>query len=224
MRVLLVEDDVRVAAALENALRRCGYQTVRAANAAEALAAPRVDIVLLDLGLPDQDGLVVCRELRRRGDVAIIAVTARSEERDRVAGLRTGADDYLVKPFGFAELQARIDAVMRRVFRGGPQRDRITVGPVVVDLDAHRVTVNDTEIALTHKEYEMLVALAHRPGTVVTREQLLAQVWQTTWTGNLHTIEVHLATLRAKLGDHALIQTVRGVGYRLRDDPVPVNE
>jgi DNA-binding response OmpR family regulator len=223
VRVLLVEDDIRVAAALESALRRCGYETQRAATAAEALAAPPVDLVLLDLGLPDQDGLTVCRELRRRDDVAIIAVTARSEERDRVVGLRTGADDYLVKPFGFAELHARIDAVMRRVSRGRPQRDRITVGPVVVDLDAHRVTVNAAEIALTHKEYEMLVALAHRPGVVVTREQLLAQVWRTTWTGNVHTIEVHLASLRAKLGDHTLIQTVRGVGYRLRDDPVPVH-
>jgi DNA-binding response OmpR family regulator len=117
MRVLLVEDDVRVANALEAALRRRGCDLVRAATAAEALAAPPVDLVLLDLCLPDRDGLEVCRELRRRGDVAIIAVTARGEERDRITGLRTGADDYVVKPFGMAELQARIDAVMRRAAR-----------------------------------------------------------------------------------------------------------
>jgi DNA-binding response OmpR family regulator len=218
MRVLLVEDDARVADALENALRRRGYDTLRAATAAEALAAPPVDLVLLDLGLPDRDGIEVCRELRQRGAVAIIAVTARSEERERVAGLRSGADDYIVKPFGLAELQARIDAVMRRAARGGLNREPIAVGPILMDLDAHRVKVNGAEIALTRKEYDLLVALAQRPGTVVTREQLLAQVWQTTWAGNLHTIEVHLGSLRAKLGDPTLIQTVRGVGYRLSAD------
>src|SRR5436309_423002 len=148
MRVLLVEDDVRVAGALEAALRRRGYDLLRAGTAAEALAAPPVDLVLLDLGLPDRDGIEVCRELRRRGDVAIIAVTARAQERDRIAGLRTGADDYVVKPFGMAELQARIDAVMRRAARSVPNRGRVTVEDVTVDLDAHRVTVGDREIPL----------------------------------------------------------------------------
>ena len=216
MRVLLVEDDVRVGGALETALRRRGYDIVRAGTAAEALAAPPVDLVLLDLGLPDRDGIEVCRELRRRGDVAIIAVTARAQERDRIAGLRTGADDYVVKPFGMAELQARIDAVMRRAARSVPNRGRVTVEDVTVDLDAHRVTVGDREIPLTRKEYDLLAALARRAGTVVTRDELLADVWQTTWAGNPHTVEVHVAALRAKLGDPGLVQTVRGVGYRLR--------
>ena len=215
MRVLLVEDDVRVAGALEAALRRRGYELLRAGTAAEALAAPPVDLVLLDLGLPDGDGLDVCRELRRRGDVAIIAVTARAEERDRIAGLRTGADDYVVKPFGIAELQARIDAVMRRAVRSTTRRLPVQVGPVMVDLDAHRVSVSGDEVPLTRKEYDLLAALARRVGSVVTREELLADVWRTTWAGNLHTVEVHVASLRAKLGCPRLIQTVRGVGYRL---------
>ncbi len=216
MRVLLVEDDGRVASVLEKALVRRGYETIRAATAAEALAAPPVDLVLLDLGLPDRDGIQVCRELRRRGGVAIIAVTARTEERDRVIGLRAGADDYIVKPFGLAELQARIDAVMRRAGQFETTHEPITMGPLVLDLDARRVTVDGAEISLTFKEFELLVALVKRSGTVVTRDQLLAEVWQSTWTGNLHTVEVHLASLRSKLGDPGLIQTVRGVGYRMR--------
>jgi len=218
MRVLLVEDDVRVAGALETALRRRGYDLLRAGTAAEALAAPPVDLVLLDLGLPDRDGIEVCRELRRRGDVAIIAVTARAEERDRIAGLRTGADDYVVKPFGMAELQARIDAVMRRAARSTLRQGGITVGALTIDFDAHRVTADGAEISLTRKEYDLLTALARRPGSVVTRDQLLADVWQTTWAGSPHTVEVHIASLRGKLGDPGLVQTVRGVGYRLRAD------
>jgi DNA-binding response OmpR family regulator len=216
MRVLLVEDDMRVAGALETALRRRGYELLRVGTAAEALAAPPVDLVLLDLSLPDRDGIEVCRELRKRGAVAIIAVTARSQERDRIAGLRSGADDYVVKPFGMAELQARIDAVIRRTARSAPRQETVHIGPVTLDLDARRVTVGDAEIALTRKEYDLLAALARRPGAVVTREQLLADVWQTTWHGNPHTVEVHVASLRGKLGDPGLVQTVRGVGYRLR--------
>jgi DNA-binding response OmpR family regulator len=218
MRVLLVEDDIRVAGALETALRRRGYDLLRAETAAEALAAPPVDLVLLDLGLPDRDGIEVCRELRRRSEVAIIAVTARDAERDRIAGLRTGADDYVVKPFGMAELQARIDAVMRRAARSAPRQGEFTAGALTIDFDAHRVTSGGTEISLTRKEYDLLTALARRPGSVVTREQLLADVWQTTWAGSPHTVEVHVASLRGKLGDPRLVQTVRGVGYRLRAD------
>src|SRR6266487_249743 len=156
MRVLLVEDNPRMARGLETALRNRGYEVLCAPNAELALAAPPVDLVLLDLGLPDRDGLEVCRELRRRGDVAIIAVTARGQERDRIAGLRTGADDYVVKPFGMAELQARIDAVMRRTARSAPRQESVRVGPVTIDLDARRVTVEDAEISLTRKEYDLL--------------------------------------------------------------------
>ena len=218
MRVLLVEDDIRVGGALETAMRRRGYDLIRVGTAAGALAAPPVDLVLLDLSLPDGDGIEVCRELRRRGDVAIIAVTARAQERDRIQGLRTGADDYVVKPFGMAELQARIDAVMRRAARSAPRQGAFTAGSLTIDFDAHRVTSGGTEISLTRKEYDLLTALARRPGAVVTREQLLADVWQTTWAGSPHTVEVHVASLRGKIGDPGLVQTVRGVGYRLRAD------
>ena len=218
MKVLLVEDDRRVAAALRTALGRRGYQVTVATTAAEALAAAPADLVLLDLGLPDRDGIEVCRELRRRGDMAIIAVTARTEERDRVVGLRCGADDYVVKPFGMAELQARIDAVMRRSARSAQRVPVVRAGRLTIDLDARRVSLDDREVALTRKEFELLAALARRPGSAVTREQLLADVWNTTWLGSPHTVEVHVASLRAKLGDPGVVQTVRGVGYRLRVD------
>jgi DNA-binding response OmpR family regulator len=221
MRVLVVEDSPRVARGLQTALRMRGYEVLCATTAAEALAAPPVDLVLLDLGLPDRDGLDVCRELRRGGDVPIIAVTARGDERDRVSGLRAGADDYVVKPFGVAELAARIEAVMRRAARTTDRRAPVTVGGFFVDLDAHRVEVDGREVALTRKEFELLEALARRPGAVVTRSQLLADVWHTTWTGNPHTVEVHVASLRSKLGNPRLVQTIRGVGYRLRTETAP---
>jgi DNA-binding response OmpR family regulator len=216
VRVLLVDDDTRFAAALETALRQRGYEVVRAPTAAEALAAGEVDLVLLDLGLPDRDGIEVCRELRRRGDVPIIAVTARGEERERVLGLRSGADDYVVKPFGMAELQARMEAVLRRSLRGGTIQPVVHVGELAIDIHARRVTVEGREITLTRKEFDLLAALARRPGSAVTRDQLLSEVWHTTWAGSVRTVEVHVASLRGKLGDAGLVETVRGIGYRLR--------
>lgn len=218
MRVLLVEDDVSVAGAMESALRRRGYDVVRAATVAEALAAPSVDLVLLDLGLPDGDGIEVCRELRRRDDhVAIIAVTARGEERDRVIGLRIGADDYVVKPYSMAELQARMDAVLRRVARAAPPTPVLEAGPLRLDQETRRVTVDGAEVMLTRKEFELLTVLARGAGSVVSRDRLLMEVWRTTFAGG-HTLEVHIGSLRSKLGRPDLVQTVRGVGYRLRTD------
>jgi len=218
MRVLLVEDDVSVAGAMESALRRRGYDVVRAATVAEALAAPSVDLVLLDLGLPDGDGIEVCRELRRRDDhVAIIAVTARGEERDRVIGLRIGADDYVVKPYSMAELQARMDAVLRRVARAAPPTPVLEAGPLRLDPETRRVTVDGTEVMLTRKEFELLTVLARGAGSVVSRDRLLMEVWRTTFAGG-HTLEVHIGSLRSKLGRPDLVQTVRGVGYRLRTE------
>ncbi|MGE5828896.1 MAG: response regulator transcription factor [Micromonosporaceae bacterium] len=215
MRILLVEDDARVAAALAAALRRRGYDVIHTGTAAAALEAPAVDLVLLDLGLPDGDGIEVCRELRRRDEqVAIIVVTARTEERDRVVGLRTGADDYVVKPFSMTELQARIEAVLRRTARAGPADRVLEVGPVRVEVAARRATVNGEEVALTRKEFDILVTLAREPGAVVEHDRLALAVWQTTWVGR-HTLEVHIGSLRAKLGITGLVQTVRGVGYRL---------
>jgi len=214
MRMLLVEDDTRLADALTIALRRCGYTIQRVTTAADALAAPAVDLVLLDLGLPDGDGVQVCRELRRRGDqTAIIAVTARGEDRDKVAGLRAGADDYLVKPFSLAELQARIEAVLRRVRPRAPEP--FVAGPLRIDLERREVARDGRSIALTRKEFDLLAALTREPGRVVERDRLLLEVWGTSWTGAGRTLDVHMASLRAKLGEPPVVATVRGVGYKL---------
>jgi len=214
MRVLVVEDDTRVAAALAAALHRHGFEVLRAGSMAEALAAPTVDLILLDLGLPDGDGVDLCRRLRRDGaDVAIIAVTARGEERDRIAGLRSGADDYLVKPYSMAELMARVEAVMRRA-RPRP-KPVVEIGDLRIDLAAHAVTRGAGPVVLTRKEFDLLACLAHEPGVVVPRDRLLIEVWGTTWPAAGRTLDVHMATLRAKLGEPAVVETVRGVGYRL---------
>ncbi|WP_046468983.1 response regulator transcription factor [Allosalinactinospora lopnorensis] len=213
MKVLLVEDDVRLADALTSALRAHGYEVSHVTTGAAALNAAPADLVLLDLGLPDYDGVDLCRKLRERDDVAIIAVTARGTERDRVSGLRVGADDYVVKPFSFAELTARMEAVLRRVRTSRPQPVRI--GPLRLDMDAHQVTRDGAPIPLTRKEFDLLTALARDPGSVVPKQRLLIEVWNTDWQGTHRTLEVHIGTLRAKLGEPGLVQTVRGVGYRL---------
>jgi DNA-binding response OmpR family regulator len=219
MRILLVEDDRRVAGVLVPMLQRHGYEVEHAATAASALAAAPCDLVLLDLNLPDGDGMDVCRALRARSaHLGIIAVTARSEERDRIAGLRLGADDYVVKPYSMAELQARIEALLRRASLPGPtQPEIVDVGPLRIDYAARTVLVNSSPVTLTRKEFEILASLARRPGVVLPRERILLDVWQTTWSGR-HTLEVHVASLRAKLGVPELVQTVRGVGYRLRTE------
>ena len=217
MRILLVEDDCRVAGVMTSMLQRRGYDVEHAATATAALAAAPCDLVLLDLNLPDGDGVDVCRALRARSaHLGIIAVTARGEERDRVTGLRGGADDYVVKPFSMAELQARIEALLRRAALPGPPPGEIVeVGPLRIDCAARTVLLDSRPIALTRKEFDVLASLARQPGVVLTRERILLDVWQTTWSGK-HTLEVHVASLRAKLGRPDLVQTVRGVGYRLR--------
>lgn len=215
MQLLLVEDDDSIAEPLADGLRREGFEVVRARTGAEALAAAEPDLVLLDLRLPDIDGFSVCRELRARSEVPIIVVSARGEEVDRVVGLELGADDYVVKPFGLRELVARIRAVQRR--SGGRQEaaNEIVAGSVRIDLRAHRVTVNGSEVRLTGKEFELLTVLAQDAGAVVDRERILREVWHTTWYGSSKTVDVHVAALRRKLGDPNLIETVRGIGLRL---------
>src|SRR5918992_2794133 len=213
MRVLLVDDDLRFATALTAALRRSGYEVEHASTAAAALAAPPCDLILLDVGLPDGDGVELCRRLRETSDVAIIMLTARGEERNRVIGLRSGADDYVSKPFGFAELQARIEAVLRRA-RPRPAGAR-TVGRLRVDLDRHLAYVDGQPVNLTRKEFQLLAILAAEPEVAVKRERLLREVWHTSWRGVSRTLDVHMATLRQKIGAGAQIQTIRGVGYRI---------
>jgi DNA-binding response OmpR family regulator len=216
VRILVVEDEDAIAEPLAEGLRREGFEVERAATGAEALAAPLPDLVLLDLRLPDVDGYTVCRELRGRSDVPIIVVTAKGEEVDRVVGLELGADDYVVKPFGFRELVARIRAVSRRA-RGGADRAEapIRVGALEVDLRARRATVAGREVTLTAKEFDLLALLAREAGAVVPRRRILEEVWNTSWYGSSKTVDVHVATLRRKLGDPRWIETVRGIGHRL---------
>jgi DNA-binding response OmpR family regulator len=216
MRVLIVEDEDAIAVPLAEGLTREGFDVVRATTGAEALAAAEPDVVLLDLRLPDMDGLDVCRQLRERSQLPIIIVTARGEEADRVVGLELGADDYVVKPFGVRELIARIRAVVRR--SDEPERVAATlrIGGLEVDERTRRAFLDEVELDLTPKEFELLAALARDPGAAVSRRRLLEDVWETTWSGSSKTIDVHIAGLRRKLGDPGWIETVRGVGFRLR--------
>jgi len=215
-RVLIVEDDASIAGSLARGLSRTGYLVRVAYTGREALAAglpDALDVILLDLGLPDMDGLEVCRRLRERTDVAVIVVTARGEEGDRVVALDEGADDYLVKPFGLAELEARIRAVMRRVRPSGPQVH--ACGPLTLDPRSRKVAVDSVEVALTPKEFDILACLAVDPGRVVSRRELLERVWDTHYYGPTKVLDVHVAAVRRKLGVPGLIETVYGHGFRL---------
>jgi DNA-binding response OmpR family regulator len=214
MRVLVVEDDPGIADLMVRGLERAGYEAVAASSGRQALvSAPEPDVVLLDLGLPDMDGVEVCRVLRARSDVAIIVVTARGEEGDRVAALDEGADDYLVKPFGLAELLARMRAVLRRV--RPVERDLLRHGALTVDLRTRKVMIGDREVALTPKEFDILETLAVDPGRVVTRQEILERAWDTHWYGPTKVLDVHMAGLRRKLGAPGLVETVYGRGFRL---------
>lgn len=218
LTLLLVEDDIRLAAALLDALRGEGFECRHVTTGAEALdaATQPADVVLLDLGLPDLDGVEVVRRLRSRYDTSatgIIIVTARGQQAERVKGLRAGADDYVVKPVAIQELVARIEAVARRI--GPAPEARLDVGEVSVDLAGRRAWRGGTELNLTPKEFDLLVILAREAGTTVARDRLMLHVWQTLWPATQRSLEVHIAQLRSKLGDASMIQTVRGIGYRM---------
>lgn len=223
-RILLVEDEASIAEPFSRALARAGFEPVSARTAREALdlhdrIAP--DLVVLDLSLPDGDGRDVCRELRRRGEVPILMLTARGTETDRIIGLELGADDYVVKPFSGDEVIARIRAILRRAMRdataaGPPPASRI--GPLYVDPAARRATLDGEDLELSRKEFDLLERLVRDAGRVVTREDLMAEVWDENWFGSTKTLDVHIGWLRRKLGDDPssarFIHTVRGVGFR----------
>jgi len=210
--VLIVEDDAAISSQLARGLARAGCRPATAGSAAAALDAPDADFVLVDLGLPDMDGVELCRLLHRRSGVRIIVITARGSISARVETLDAGADDYLVKPFGFEELLARMRAVLRR--SGGPDAP-VTVGALTIDLAGRRASVGDETIALTGREFDILACLALEPGRVVSREEIFDRVWDEHWYGPRKVLDVHIAALRRKLGDAAPIHTVYGRGFRL---------
>ncbi len=220
MRILVVEDDPSISTPLHEGLTREGFDVQVAATGAAALAAEPADLVLLDLGLPDLEGNVVCQRLRARSSVPIIVVSARGEEIDRVVLLELGADDYVVKPFGFRELVARIRAVARRA--SGPEPAAVAVelvvGPLRIDRRSRSVVFDGRPVELTPKEYDLLVFLASDAGAVRGRDQLIHDVWDEHWWGSTKTLDVHVASLRKKLRPE-LIETVRSVGYRLVELP-----
>jgi DNA-binding response OmpR family regulator len=220
-QVLLVEDDPAIRTALTRALREHGH-TVSSVGAGMAALSSAVehkpDVILLDLGLPDVDGSDVLSMLRAVSDVPVIVATARDDEAEMVRLLDLGADDYVIKPFTAAQLNARIRAVMRRTGKTD-ENPVISVGGLVIDTRSYEVTVDGEPIELARKEFELLLALARRAGEVVTKRDLLAEVWQQAWGGSDRTVDVHLSWLRRKLGETAAepryLHSVRGVGVRL---------
>ncbi|MFJ3631537.1 response regulator transcription factor [Streptomyces sp. NPDC090112] len=209
-----MENDDRDAESLVRGLQRHGHEVDRVATGITALHAyDSADLVLLDLELPDLDGLEVCRQIRSAGTTAVIAVTARGTELDRVLGLQAGADDYLVKPYGFRELMARMDAVMRRVHAQTDTPAIITHGPLCIDAAARQVTLDGRRIDVTRKEFDLLYLLASQPDTVIPRKRIMQAVWGDVWSRR--TIDTHISSLRNKLGHSDWILTVRGVGFQL---------
>lgn len=215
MLVLVVEDDPAVAEPLLEGLQRNGLQTKHVGLAAQVVPEAReADVVLLDLGLPDGDGITALRELRQVSEIPVIIVTARGHEADRVIGLELGADDYVVKPFSVRELSARIRAVSRRRRIETP----LETGRVRIDRSQRRAFIDGTEVELTAKEFDLLAVLAEEPGRVVPRQELFSRIWDPVWHGTGKTLDVHVSALRRKLSDPSLVETVRGVGYRLADE------
>ncbi|MEO0495098.1 MAG: response regulator transcription factor [Actinomycetota bacterium] len=225
--VLVVEDAPEFRQLLDAVLVGEGYDVSVATDGSTAIEAARTadpDVIVLDLGLPDIDGIEVCRRLREFTDAYIVMLTGRDDEVDRLLGLTTGADDYMTKPFSPRELVARIQVLMRRPRSTGSapaasavSANVICAGDVEIDTDAHEVRIGGVEVDLTRIEFDLLVTLAGRPTMVFSRQMLLDQVWGTDWYGDDHVVDVHIANLRKKIDRDGVghIRTVRGVGYRL---------
>lgn len=221
MQVLIVEDDDAMASALGAAVASAGHKASRVSRGEDALLVHRkFEVILLDLGLPDLDGLEVLRKLRQVTQVPILILTARDDERSVVLGLRSGADDYLVKPVKLVELLARIEAVTRRAGRGGGSTPQsIILGELDVDLDRRVAAVGPRVLPLTATEFDLLALLARNAGSVVTREQILDALWGDAFLASSRSLDVHLTGLRSKLQLPGFIINVRGVGYRVEADP-----
>ena len=228
--ILLVEDERSIAEPFASALRREGFEAVVAPTARAAIELFRrhdPSLVLLDIALPDGDGREICRELRRESAVPIIMLTARGTETDRIVGLEIGADDYVVKPFSSGEVIARIRAVLRRSTRdqAAAAPEPVQIGPLRIDAAARRATLDGQEIDFTRKEFDLLARLVRDAGRVVTREDLMADVWDENWWGSTKTLDVHIGFVRRKLGDDPanprFVHTVRGVGFRFAEVDAP---
>jgi two-component system response regulator RegX3 len=224
---LLVDDDVNLTEPLRSSFQRAGY-TVSVANDGHSgfsmALVEKPDVIVLDVMMPGLNGWQVCEQIRQRSAVPIIMLTALDDTTDRIRGLELGADDYLVKPFGFQELEAHVRAMLRRVRLDthSEQPERLVGHTIVMDLQAHIVTQNGKIVELRQKEYDLLALLMSRAGQVVTRNELFDQVWGTDWLGDTRTLDVHMSWLRSKLEDDPAnpqyLQTVRGVGYRFAVD------
>nr|WP_280723442.1 response regulator transcription factor [Kitasatospora sp. MAA4] len=216
LQVLVVENHTAAADDLTQELHRHGYVARSVSTGVEALRAQSgVDMVLLDLGLPDLDGLEVCRRIRAAGDVPVICTTASRAELDCVLALQAGADDCLVKPYGLRELLARMEAVLRRVMPEPRSARVLTHGPLRIDTGARELRVAGRRVDLTPKEFDLLYQLASQPGATLSRRQLLSRVWDDEWSSRGRTIDTHVSSLRNKLGSSRWIVTVRGVGFRI---------
>ncbi|MHB1381841.1 MAG: response regulator transcription factor [Thermoleophilia bacterium] len=217
-KILIVEDEQGIASFIAMYLEKEGYAVTAAANGEDCLARAvegRPDLVLLDIMLPDIDGFEVCRRLRQDTDIPIIMLTARDDSTDKVVGLELGADDYITKPFEPRELVARVKAVLRRSEGGGPAPVALAAGALRLDNARHEVEAAGVPVRLTAKEFELLSYLMLNRGLALSRQQLLEHVWGYDFFGGTRTVDVHVNLLRKKLGDALVLETVRGVGYKL---------
>jgi DNA-binding response OmpR family regulator len=215
--IVVVDDEPNIADLVDLYLAREGFRVLKTDSGEAGLRAVkdhRPRLVVLDVGLPDLDGLEVCKRLRATSQIPVIFLTARDSEVDRVLGLELGGDDYVTKPFSPAELVARVKAVLRRV-DGGPAAEVMQAGQVAIDAGRREVRVAGEPVDFTTKEFDLLRYLAERPGLALSRQQILDGVWGYDWYGDARTVDVHIAQVRKKLGDTVEIKTVRGVGYRL---------
>jgi DNA-binding response OmpR family regulator len=223
--IVVVDDEPNIADLVGMYLEREGFRVLKCGTGdagLEAFQAHRPRLVVLDVGLPDIDGLELCKRIRKTSQVPVIFLTARDGEVDRVLGLELGADDYLTKPFSPAELVARVKAVLRRT-DGAPAPESTQIGRVTIDVGRREIRTDESVVDLTAKEFELLLFLATRPGLALSRQQILDGVWGPDWFGDARTVDVHIAQVRKKLGGAVTITTVRGVGYRLESGTPPAS-
>jgi two-component system, OmpR family, alkaline phosphatase synthesis response regulator PhoP len=225
-KILVIDDEPSIINLVSAYLKPEGYEVYTASDGNAGLKSARVfkpDLIILDLMLPGMDGIELLSILRRESDVYVIMLTARTDETDKIVGLSVGADDYVTKPFSPRELVARVKAALRRIKTGtasSAERSVLSFKHVLIDINAHTVSVDNVPIELTSIEFDLLRALAENRGRVLSREQLLEKIWGAEYFGEMRVVDVHLGHVRQKLGNEALIATVRGVGYRFEDEPL----